>query len=335
MKNITLLIFFLLAGLQQGASQFTVRLVLDGVGNQLLVQIKNTDANIPTTAQSISSINMKLLGSGVAQIVSVSTNYTMLLPNGEGIITMSSTSLMSPENWIQNQYVTVATYGLNPGTYTSSSFSVQPDLDGVNDDVDDPIMSVQATGFFNIPLAIEMTMPLPVELMYFSAQIDGDDALLRWATATEHNNEGFEVQRSVNGNRFEKIGWVEGHGTSEMMHQYAFEDRDLLFGVYYYRLRQVDFDGDFEFSEVRSVNANKNIPAVVAYPNPTDGILYFSAPGEQNGLVVSLYNAEGQLLSRQTIHQNRLDLTKFPAGLYYVRIENGRQIDLVKIVKRK
>ncbi|MCB9054019.1 MAG: T9SS type A sorting domain-containing protein [Lewinellaceae bacterium] len=340
MKYLPLLIFLLLAAFQQSAAQFTVRLVVDDNADQLLVQIKNTSANIPTTSHRISSINMRLLGSGVSQITNVSSNYTMLLPSKSppdpisGIITMNSTSLISPENWIQNQYVTVAAYGLNPGVYTPSSFSVQPDTDGDNSDVDDPIMSVQTAGFFNIPLNIEPSAPLPVELIYFSAQAKDGDALLRWATATELNNEGFEVQRSADGRSFQKIGWEDGHGTSQELRQYAFEDRGISPGVHYYRLKQVDLDGKFEFSEVRSVSSTGNAPPVVAYPNPTDGFVYFSAAVKQKGLALSLFDAKGQLLGRQVIDQNYLDLSRFPAGLYFLYIDDGSRKDLIKVLKR-
>lgn len=334
MKNIALLILFLLAGYRQAAAQFTVRLVVDDDSDQLLVQIMNTVANVPTTSQRISSINMRLTGSGVDGITSVTTNYTMLLPNESGIITMNSTSLVSPENWIQNNYVTVATYSLDPGGYTVSSFSVQPDLDGDNSDVDDPIMSVQAAGFFNIPLVIEATSPLPVELVYFTARNEGCDALLSWATATEHNNKGFEMHRSSDGKKFESIGWVDGYGNSQTPHQYAFKDENIPFGIHYYRLKQVDYDGGVEFLGVRSVSSTNNSSALLLYPNPTEGILYFSAPADIMDITVSLFNAKGQLLGCPSIHQNRMDLTKFPAGLYFVYIEHAGRKDLAKVIKQ-
>ena len=334
MKNTTLLIFFLLAGFRQGAAQFTVRLVVDNDAKQLLVQIKNTVADVPTTSQNISSINMKLNGSGVAQIVSVSSGYTMQLP-ASGIITMSSTSLPSPENWMQNQYVTVATYGLNPGmSYSASDFSVQPDLDGDNSDVDDPIMSVQAAGFFNISLVIEDSTPLPVELVSFAVEVKEDNALLRWLTATEHNNEGFEVQRSTDGIHFENIGWVDGFGNSQVAHQYGFKDHGLSFGITYYRLKQVDYDGRFKYSPTRTATITESFAEITVHPNPTDGFLYFSFPAEHKGLTFSLFNAGGELVSQQTIYQNRLDLSGFPAGLYFISVDNGRRRDLIRVVKR-
>ena len=336
MRPVILLLLFIVSSLSQISAQFTVQLVVDDDAKQLFVQIKNTAANIPTTAHRISSINMRLTGSGVGEITGVSSAYTLLMPDGSGIITMNSTSLPSPESWIEDQYVTVATYALNPsGSYSSSDFAVQPDLDGDNSDVFDPIMSVQLAGFFNISLGVESTI-LPVELMYFhAAMVANKDALLRWATATESNNDGFEVQRSSDGLRFEKIGWVNGSSAAQHLRQYQYLDRDLPAGLYYYRLRQVDLDGGFEFSEIRSLHAAGDASAWRLYPNPVADLLYFSGPISSQGISLSIFDASGRLLARRILVEDHLDLSDLPAGVYYIRIDDVKQGNLFKIVRMR
>jgi hypothetical protein len=110
---------------------------------------------------------------------------------------------------------------------------------------------------------------VPVELTSFTAKTSDGSVELSWITATETNNQGFEVQRS-NGGEFEAIAFVDGHGTTTETNAYSYTDKNLVAGAYSYRLKQVDFDGTFEYSNV--VEVDVPAPAVFAldqnYPNP-------------------------------------------------------------------
>lgn len=112
---------------------------------------------------------------------------------------------------------------------------------------------------------------LPVELVFLTAYgVDNEFIQVDWTTATEINNDGFEIQRSENGIDFTTIGWVEGMGNSTNINDYSFEDfevnKDL---VYYYRLKQIDFDGAFEFSNIVSASLRGDGQfSVKVYPNP-------------------------------------------------------------------
>ena len=114
--------------------------------------------------------------------------------------------------------------------------------------------------------------PLPVELTRFTAEPTGDDALLRWATASEKNNDRFEVEASADGQAFRRIGTVAGHGNSTQPREYQFVDKSIAryaADPVYYRLRQVDQDGSESFSPVRTVRvaAPAGLTAA-AWPNP-------------------------------------------------------------------
>jgi hypothetical protein len=122
----------------------------------------------------------------------------------------------------------------------------------------------------NIPyLEVIYEYIVPVELTSFTAKASDNSVELSWITATETNNQGFEVQRS-NGGEFEPIAFVNGNGTTTEVHAYSYTDRNLKDGSYSYRLKQVDFDGTFEYSNVAEVNVAA--PAVYSleqnYPNP-------------------------------------------------------------------
>jgi hypothetical protein len=110
---------------------------------------------------------------------------------------------------------------------------------------------------------------VPVELTSFTASVNGRNVTLNWATATETNNQGFEIERN-SGNGFENIGYVAGFGTSTEPHSYSFIDASVNEGTYFYRLKQLDFDGTFEFFD--AIEVDIAIPDVFAlaqnYPNP-------------------------------------------------------------------
>ena len=110
---------------------------------------------------------------------------------------------------------------------------------------------------------------IPVELTSFAAIVNETDVTLNWSTATETNNLGFEVQREM-GNEFIKIGYVKGNGTTTQTHQYSYLDKELPSGSYSYRLRQVDYNGVYEFSKIIEVYIE--VPKVFSleqnFPNP-------------------------------------------------------------------
>ena len=139
--------------------------------------------------------------------------------------------------------------------------------------------SVQAVdaGFMGSPFAEEQILNLPdptipVELTTFTAISQAEGVALAWETASEINNAGFEIERAVDGSAFAKIAFVEGHGTTTEPQAYSFEDADLPFEAESigYRLKQIDFDGRFEYSE--EVAVQRNLPSAVSllpnYPNP-------------------------------------------------------------------
>ncbi|MFC2094696.1 T9SS type A sorting domain-containing protein [Bacteroidota bacterium] len=118
-------------------------------------------------------------------------------------------------------------------------------------------------------VAIYGSDPIPVELTSFAANVSDGNVTLNWSTATELNNQGFNVERN-SGDGFQKIGFVPGFGTSADIHNYSYVDGSVEEGTYTYRLKQVDYDGTFEYSD--AVEVDVTVPDVFAleqnYPNP-------------------------------------------------------------------
>ncbi|MEJ8804538.1 T9SS type A sorting domain-containing protein [Pontibacter sp. H249] len=114
--------------------------------------------------------------------------------------------------------------------------------------------------------------PLAVELISFTGKATESGINLEWSTASEENNSHFDVERSTDGKSFEKIAKIEGNGNSNTVIKYSFNDTNPQFGENYYRLRQADFDGQFEYS--KTIAVNNIIPEemqVMMYPNPCRG----------------------------------------------------------------
>lgn len=127
------------------------------------------------------------------------------------------------------------------------------------------------TGLTGTEFALASSVdPLPVELSSFSAQIINKNVILNWETATEVRNYGFDVEKSFDGKVFIKLGFVQGNGNSNSNKYYSFEDNSPETGINYYRLKQIDTDGSFEYSKIISINLNVPTEFTLSqnYPNP-------------------------------------------------------------------
>ncbi len=183
---------------------------------------------------------------------------------------------------------------------------------------------------------------LPVEMLYFNTKAKGKEVVLEWATASELNNEGFEVQRSTDGYKFSKIGWVKGNGTSLEQHTYAFTDNAAKPNTdYYYRLKQMDTDGTYEYSDIRTISIVDKTQFSISepFPNPTDNGTSFQLNMPQDGeVVLSVFDLKGSVLKTQTnafaqgtsiVHLSTTDL---PSGQYYVKLQTGSDVTYRKLM---
>ncbi|NOY05167.1 MAG: T9SS type A sorting domain-containing protein [Chlorobi bacterium] len=182
---------------------------------------------------------------------------------------------------------------------------------------------------------------LPVELLSLAAYLHEGRVYLRWATATEENNYGFDVERSVvsRSTGWNKVGFVPGSGTTTELRRYEFED-DLstvipYSGVIYYRLRQVDTDGKYTYSPVVEVSLS-NAPKVVrlspSYPNPVRDVMTLEWYLPRSSTVsLSLYDLQGREVARIReaepeewgFHALRASVGNLPSGMYNLILQAG------------
>ena len=174
---------------------------------------------------------------------------------------------------------------------------------------------------------------LPVEMRFFKGEIRQKKALLLWATATESNNRGFEIEKSTDGINFFKIGWVDGQGNSMRPVDYSFEDKTIQGNqICYYRLKQVDFDGRFDYTKIISLVLDKGGLTLHGFaPNPVaTGFTYLKFDALTEGDVqVTLFDASGKIAKEITSayiagsNGIRLDLAGLPGGTYYAKVQAG------------
>jgi hypothetical protein len=182
---------------------------------------------------------------------------------------------------------------------------------------------------------------LPVDLVYFEAKaIDNQQALIHWQTASELNNNYFDVERSYDAIHWEWVGKVVGNGTTNQLADYNFVDKTIAKSqqTAYYRLNQIDYDGANEYTDIRDVRFDGRAEAfeIAAYPNPfsqevtvrvNTNELYSIEVTDLNGLV--MLNIENE--DKGT---HRLDLSTWASGVYIVNITSTQGTKHLKVMKQ-
>ncbi len=176
--------------------------------------------------------------------------------------------------------------------------------------------------YSELELPIETAAPL-------RAYVQENTIVLTWATATETNNAGFDIQKSKDGTNWEKIAWKNGQGNSTNQHDYRHIDNSPFIGINYYRLKQIDVDGAFSYSSV--VSARYINRSIAVYPNPTKDIIHISLLSDETIDDIALFDMAG----RQVYHSmsgNTLDVSTLPRGMYSIKIKIGENITYEKIL---
>ncbi len=182
----------------------------------------------------------------------------------------------------------------------------------------------------NTPFATVVFVDLPVELKNFTAVVEDVDIVLNWATSSERDNAGFEIEQSIEDGSFVSLGYVEGNGTTEEEKSYQFKVANAEFGRQVFRLKQIDFDGTFAYSE--QVEVTKELASGYllkrAFPNPFNPQTSFSLLIDSEQQVdVGVYNMTGQrvatifngVLTGQEWHQMTFEAGGLSSGSYLIR----------------
>ena len=192
--------------------------------------------------------------------------------------------------------------------------------------VSTPIAGVSGRSLREYDLSI-----VPVELTSFVANVVDRSVVLNWITATEVNNQGFEIQRSEYEASFSNIGFVPGFGTTTEPKSYSYTDQSVTSGTYYYRLKQIDYDGSFTYSDVAEVEVS--IPTEFSleqnYPNPFNPTtsIQFSLPVDVQ-VKINIYNLVGEKVAEAAsgnyaagTHKINFNASTLTSGIYFYRLD--------------
>ncbi|MCE7069020.1 T9SS type A sorting domain-containing protein [Dyadobacter sp. CY327] len=165
---------------------------------------------------------------------------------------------------------------------------------------------------------------LPVSLVTFEGKAENSQSNLTWSTSSETDNKGFEIERSMDGRAFTKIGYVEGRGTSAEMQSYRFVDYAPLNDKNYYRLKQLDRDGKFEYSSIIFIQHSVQETSKL-YPNPATNTLLVNTLDFRGE--ISILDIMGQIVNKvsATADETSLNVSHLLPGLYLCRFGNTTQ----------
>jgi len=190
-------------------------------------------------------------------------------------------------------------------------------------------VETNAVDAFSVWTLAMLVVPLPVELFSFTATRLENKVELDWATAGEERNKGFSVERKTAFEDWTAIGFVDGNGTTTDFSYYDFIDWFPETGNNYYRLKQIDFDGAFEYSNIRVVKFEKARINISIYPNPTSDVVNIQFDETINGGVLQLFDQLGRLILQETISDSEylkiIPVNQLPEGIYFIKIIAGDQ----------
>ncbi len=289
--------------------QFIVQSCANNVGNYSTNTFNNISGAVTVHSLNILQViegdsfcvDLTFADGDVTDVLSLSSNVTSVLPG-------------STFNWVSSGNSATATicWKAISGMASINLFTIE-----INDN------ACPLPGISSYTVQVNVVPILPIELLDFYVSADPKNKLvnIEWLTSSEINNDYFFVQRSQNANDWETIGKVRGAGNSNDNLYYQIQDLKPLIGVSYYQLKQFDFDGSSSFSQIEAIEFVRNQNLTI-YPNPTKGVLYV-ANSKLVNLPIEILDAMGQVVKKYYAHSDRLDLSEFESGLYFLRVDNA------------
>jgi hypothetical protein len=193
---------------------------------------------------------------------------------------------------------------------------------------------------------LEDLLWIPVELTSFTATVNNlGNVVLNWNTATELNNQMFEIERRSQDNEYRTIGYVNGYGTTTDPQEYSYIDKTVGTGTYYYRLKQIDFDGRFDYSDEIEIDVKGPLAFALEqnYPNPFNPstTIKYSIP-EAGNVRLAVYNLIGEEIallvdqfSDAGFFEVNFDASDLPSGAYFYKLQTQNSVEVKKMLLTK
>jgi hypothetical protein len=286
---------------------------------------------LPATLLNVSSmhywdINRVITSTGVAApTVDISGNQTVQLFYGanDGVTDVPNLTIVKNKNTALTTWFDIGATGATVGTGSVSSTSIPT--------------AFNSFSRFTLANKVGGTNPLPVQLLSFDAKAYNQKVNLTWSTATETNNKGFEIEKSTDGINFEYVAFVasQGNGNASFEQTYTAIDNTPYNGVSYYRLKQTDFNGAYEYSDVKAVEFNTS-SFVTLYPNPATTFINIKVGEQYTNATFKIINVLGtQMLNVTEFNTDNtasVNVASFAAGIYFLEINTGKSIEKIKFV---
>jgi len=189
------------------------------------------------------------------------------------------------------------------------------------------------TGFSDFSIMGDILDPaLPIELIDFTAKNQDTDVLISWSTATEIENDYFNVYHSLDGINWEIIDQQNGAGNSHETIEYSTVHKDPIIGIHYYQLQQVDFNGEYSFSDVEVAEIGFNSDVIV-YPIPAEERLFIEPNDILDERSIRVFNEQGQSVSNWRYEGGVLNIDKLAPGVYFISFTSLSDSVIKKFIK--
>ncbi len=310
-----------------------------GVGNATAITPAPNAAN-PTFVATIPTTSLAVGFHFVAIRTKDATGKWGLFENRGFYI---STQTANVGNMVKAEYF----IDTDPGVGNGTAFTI-PNASSINQNfvLNIPAGTSQGQHFIAIRMmdewglydfdTITVAGTVPLKLLSFDAYKLNKTVQLKWQTENEINTSHFEIERSGNGVSFVKIGTVQSLNTSGT-NNYSFEDVAPFKGINYYRLKQVDIDGSFTYSNINKVMFETFGDAVNIFPNPAKDYIQFDYTGKQKTILVNLFDAQGRLMKTTTLANLlplKLNIENLAKGKYIIQLSDGITIAVGSFIKQ-
>ena len=189
----------------------------------------------------------------------------------------------------------------------------------------------------NVPVQIGCNL-LPVSWLYVQGQLQNKLSLIKWATASESNTKHFEIEHSSNAIGYSTIGTVAAAGYSSVTKHYQFLQHHPVAGKNYYRIKQVDLDGQFSYSSVIVIDVKDELHTISVWPNPAPQFIKISFSSPQQKKTLRFFNQQGQLVQQQILPagllQQNIDVSKLAAGVYTAQLLTDTGVETIRFIKQ-
>ncbi|MFT4760886.1 MAG: hypothetical protein ACI9XO_002004 [Paraglaciecola sp.] len=254
----------------------------------------------------------------------MAANTTVILTNG---------TQASDVFWISGGAITMGASNIVKGTLISSPGAVSMALGG---DLEGRMLSTAGAINVNELQASDDSPALPISLLSFSAHCEEENIVLKWSTATESNNDYFTIEkRSGNRLAWQTAGIVAGAGNSNAKLYYELKDLTPNAEESYYRLKQTDFDGNFEYAGIIRIQKCEDIAVehLSIYPNPSSGQFKLLFNGDQSKInLIDIFDSKGQNVYSWTVLPSEFDLSNYVSGFYFMRVQINSEVISLNLI---